>query len=113
MRALRTLLSSMILALALGGPIAAARAADIPPGPPPAPSPPPAAPKDEQGFEKVDGSMMKGESIPAARLVSIAYGVIFAAVAIYAFGVARRTQRVESELADLKSRVERAGGGGK
>jgi heme A synthase len=108
MKLLRYLLSIGIVALALGGPIAAARAADVPPGPPPAP---PTAVKDEQGFEKVDGSMMKGESIPAARLVSIAYGVIFAAVAVYAFGVARRTQRVESELADLKSRVERAGGG--
>jgi predicted cobalt transporter CbtA len=108
MKLLRYLLSIGIIALALGGPIAAARAADVPPAPPPAPAP---AVKDEQGFEKVDGSMMKGESIPASRLVSIAYGVIFAAVAVYAFGVARRTQRVESELADLKSRVERAGGG--
>jgi hypothetical protein len=109
MKLLRYLLSIGIIALALGGPIAAARAADVPPAPPPAPAP---AVKDEQGFEKVDGSMMmKGESLPASRLVSIAYGVIFAAVAVYAFGVARRTQRVESELADLKSRVERAGGG--
>jgi heme A synthase len=95
MRLVRAFLSSIIIALALAGPVRADE-------------PAPAA-QDSEGFEKVDGSMMKGESIPAARLVSIAYGVIFAAVAVYAFGVARRTQRVEAELAELKSRVERAG----
>jgi CcmD family protein len=65
----------------------------------------PAAPPDGDGFEKVDGSMVKGESMPASTLVAAAYGFIFAAVAVYVLSVVSRTRRLEEELDHLRSRL--------
>jgi hypothetical protein len=65
---------------------------------------------DEQGWEKVDSNMMQaGESIPASRLVSIAYGFIFAAVAVFAVSVAARTRRVEEEMDELRRKLDAKG----
>jgi hypothetical protein len=62
---------------------------------------------DGEGWEKVDGNMMQaGESIPASRLVSIAYGFIFAAVAVFAVSIAVRTRRVEDEMDELRRRLD-------
>lgn len=70
----------------------------------------PKPPSDEQGWEKVDGSMMQaGESIPASRLVALAYGFIFASVTVFALSVAARTRRVEEELDALRRKLESKG----
>jgi hypothetical protein len=64
-------------------------------------------PKDNDGFEPVNGDMMqRGESIPANRLVAAAYGFIFASVTVFAVSVAVRSRRVEEELAELKRKLE-------
>jgi len=73
--------------------------------PPPPPATQAAADKDE-GFEKVDGSMQKGESIPADRLVGAAYGFILAAFVGFAVSVALRGRRVEEELDALRRKLE-------
>ena len=66
--------------------------------------------KDTEGFVPVNGDMMqKGESIPAVRLVAIAYGFIWAAVLVWAFTVAERTRRLEDEVTELKRKLERKG----
>ena len=64
--------------------------------------------KDEEGFEPVNGDMMlKGESIPANRLVGAAYGFIFAALVVYTVSVVARTRRVEEEIDALKRKLEK------
>ncbi len=66
--------------------------------------------KDPEGYEPVSGDMVgKDESIPAARLVGAAYGVIFAAVLVYVASVAARARRVEEEVEALKRKLERKG----
>jgi hypothetical protein len=65
------------------------------------------AQKDKEGFEPVDGNMMaQGESIPASRLVSAAYGFICAAMVVYAVSVASRTRKLEEEVETLKKKLE-------
>jgi hypothetical protein len=65
-------------------------------------------PKDAEGFQKVDGSMMApGETIPADKLVAGAYGFIFASVVVYAASIAARTRRVEEEMDELKRKLEK------
>ncbi len=66
--------------------------------------------KDNEGFEKVDSdSMVRGEAIPASRLVALAYGIIFAAVVVWVGSVASRTRRVEDEVEELKRRLQSKG----
>jgi CcmD family protein len=69
---------------------------------------PAAAPqKDAEGFVPVNGDMMQpGESIPASRLVALAYGFIFSAVLVYVASVARRSRRVEQEMDALKRKLQ-------
>jgi CcmD family protein len=63
--------------------------------------------KDSEGFVPVNGDMMQpGESIPASRLVGLAYGFIFAAVLVYVASVARRSRRVEEEMDELKRKLQ-------
>lgn len=63
--------------------------------------------KDNEGFEPVNGDMMQpGESIPASRLVALAYGFIFAVVLVYVASVARRSRRVEEEMDELKRKLQ-------
>ena len=63
--------------------------------------------KDAEGFEPVNGDMMqKGESIPASRLVALAYGFIFASVLVWVGSVARRSRRVEEEMEALKKKLQ-------
>jgi hypothetical protein len=66
-----------------------------------------AQPKDNEGFVPVDGSMMnESETVPARRLVGIAYGFILAAVVAWVASVTRRSRRVEDELEALKKKLE-------
>lgn len=89
--AISLILRLFLLLIALGGPAFAQ-----------------APPKDPEGFEPVDGSMMQtGESLPASRLVATAYGLIFAYVTFYAVSVALRTRKVEQELDELRRRLDK------
>lgn len=45
-----------------------------------------------------------GEQIPAMPLLGAAYGFIWVGVLGYVWSLARRLQKVESEIADLESR---------
>ncbi len=66
-----------------------------------------APPKDNEGFEPVNGDMMQqGESIPASRLVGAAYGFICAAVVVWVASVARRARRLEDEVDALKKKLQ-------
>jgi hypothetical protein len=63
--------------------------------------------KDAEGFEPVNGDMMQpGESLPASRLVGLAYGFIFAAVTVWVASVARRARRLEDEVDELKKKLQ-------
>jgi CcmD family protein len=46
----------------------------------------------------------EGEQIPAFTMVGTAYGFVWVALLTYVWTIARRLQKVESELADLESR---------
>jgi CcmD family protein len=46
----------------------------------------------------------QGEQIPAFTMVGTAYGFVWVALLAYVWSIARRLQKVESELADLESR---------
>jgi CcmD family protein len=46
----------------------------------------------------------EGEQIPAMPLLGAAYGFIWVGVLVYVWSLARKLQKVESELADLESR---------
>lgn len=89
---MKRLLQILFVALLLGG-VASAQPAAAPQ-------------KDAEGFEAVNGDMMQpGETIPAARLVGAAYGFICAAVIVWVASVARRAQRLESEVDELKKKL--------
>jgi hypothetical protein len=66
------------------------------------------AQKDTEGFVPVNGDMMQpGESLPASRLVALAYGFIFASVLVWVGSVVRRSRRVEEEMDALKRKLEK------
>jgi CcmD family protein len=46
----------------------------------------------------------EGEQIPAFTMLGSAYGFVWVALLAYVWTLARRLQKVESELADLESR---------
>jgi hypothetical protein len=64
---------------------------------------------DKEGFEPVNGDMMRGESLPASSLVAGAYGFIFAAVVVYVGSVVSRVRRVEEDVEGLKRKLEGQG----
>jgi CcmD family protein len=58
-----------------------------------------------QQFEKVEN--IPKQEIPAGRMVSIAYGIIWVAILVYVAIVASRIKRVNDQIADLKRRLDR------
>jgi CcmD family protein len=62
-----------------------------------------------QEFQKVDETKKLADNVPAVPFVGIAYGVIWAAVLVYVLAVARGLGRVNSELDELKRKLESAG----
>jgi len=60
-----------------------------------------------QQFEKVEN--LPRQEIPAGRFVAIAYGIIWLAILTYVVIVAAGLRRVNQEIAELKSKVDRAG----
>jgi len=61
------------------------------------------APALAQEFEKVTGPLR--QEIPAVPFVAAAYGIIWLAILLYVFVIARGVARVNGEIADLKRRV--------
>ena len=61
-----------------------------------------------QEFQKVDETKKLADSVPAVPFVGIAYGVIWLAVLVYVLSVARGLGRVNSEMDELKRKLERA-----
>ena len=62
-----------------------------------------------QEFQKVDETKKLADNVPAVPFVGIAYGVIWLAVLVYVLSVARGLGRVNSEMDELKRKLERAG----
>jgi CcmD family protein len=62
-----------------------------------------------QEFQKVDETKKLADNVPAVPFVGIAYGVIWLAVLVYVLAVARGLGRVNSELDELKRKLESAG----
>lgn len=66
-----------------------------------------AQPPAQEGFVPVDQlAGQTQETMPAAPLVAVAYGVAWAAVLIYLFSIWRRLGTVDREIADVARRVE-------
>jgi CcmD family protein len=62
-----------------------------------------------QEFVKVDDAAR--EHLPAPQFVAAAYGFIWVAVLAYVFIVARGLSRTQTELEEMRRRVDRATGG--
>jgi CcmD family protein len=88
------LLSTLALIFVLAAPIAAQQ--------PPAPKAPQAA---QDGFVPVDAPISAQDTIPAPRLVAIAYGFIWVVIFGYVWSVRSRLSRVERELEAVSRRV--------
>jgi CcmD family protein len=69
----------------------------------PAPKTPPAAAQD--GFVPVDAPMNPQDTIPAPRLVAIAYGFIWVVLFGYVWSVRSRLGKVEREMEAVGRRV--------
>jgi CcmD family protein len=65
------------------------------------------APAALQAQEKMEGMGQVSETIPAGPFLAGAYAFIWTAVLVYLISVARRLTRVQSEIADLRRRLER------
>jgi CcmD family protein len=61
-----------------------------------------------QEFQKVDETKKLSDNVPAVPFVGIAYGVIWLAVLVYVLAVARGLGRVNSELDELKRKLQSA-----
>jgi len=61
-----------------------------------------------QEFQKVDETKKLADNVPAVPFVGIAYGVIWLAVLIYVLAVGRGLARVNSELAELRRKIQTA-----
>lgn len=99
-RLLATLMLLCIMALA-------GRALADPAAPPAAPATPAAPPAPTgKDWETVNGAMFDpGETLPASRLVAIAYGFIWVMVAGFVTTVWLRAGKLEGEIADLDRRI--------
>ncbi len=62
-----------------------------------------------QEFQKVDETKKLADNVPAVPFVGIAYGVIWLAVLIYVISVARGLARVNSDLDELRKKLDGAG----
>jgi CcmD family protein len=62
-----------------------------------------------QEFQKVDETKKLADNVPAVPFVGIAYGVIWLAVLIYVISVGRGLARVNSDLDELRRKIDGAG----
>jgi CcmD family protein len=95
---MKTVFRSIVLMLVLAAPAFAQQ---------PAPKTPPAAAQD--GFVPVDAPMNPQDTIPAPRLVAIAYGFIWVMLFGYVWSVRSRLGRVEREMEVVSRRIRTAG----
>jgi CcmD family protein len=63
-----------------------------------------------QEFQKVDETKKLADNVPAVPFVGIAYGVIWLAVLIYVISVGRGLARVNSDLDELRKKLDGAAG---
>jgi len=89
-------IAALVLTLILAVPLAAAAQSQ------PAPRTPAAA---QDGFVPVDAPVSAQDTIPAPRLVAIAYGFIWVVIFGYVWSVRSRLSRVERELEAVSRRV--------
>ena len=68
---------------------------------------PPPKPSAQDAFVPVDAPMNQQETIPAQRLVGIAYGLIWVMLLGYVWSVRSRLARVEREMEALGRRTAR------
>jgi CcmD family protein len=61
-----------------------------------------------QDFQKVDETKKLADNVPAVPFVGIAYGVIWLAVLIYVISVGRGLARVNSDLDELRKKLDGA-----
>jgi hypothetical protein len=61
-----------------------------------------------QNYQPVEGRVR--ESIPAAPFLAAAYAFMWVAVVVYVVLVARRLGRVQSDIEELRRRLEREAG---
>ena len=69
--------------------------------------PPPPKPAAQDAFVPVDAPNNQQETIPAQRLVGIAYGLIWVLLLGYVWSVRSRLARVEREMEALNRRTAR------
>jgi CcmD family protein len=74
-----------------------------------APTQPPPKPAGQDEFVPVTGTPANQETIPAARLVGIAYGFIWVVLFGYVWSVRSRLSRVEREIETVSRRVAAGG----
>lgn len=63
-----------------------------------------------QEFQKVDETKKLADNVPAVPFVGIAYGVIWLAVLVYVISIGRGLARVNSDLDELRKKVDGAAG---
>jgi len=68
-------------------------------------TPPPSKPAAQDGFVPVDAPVTGQDTIPAPRLVAIAYGFIWVVIFGYVWSVRSRLAHVERELEAVSRRV--------
>jgi CcmD family protein len=61
-----------------------------------------------QEFQKVDETKKLADNVPAVPFVGIAYGVIWLAVLVYVISVGRGLARVNSDLDELRKKLDGA-----
>jgi CcmD family protein len=91
---MKTMFRAIVMMLALATPAFAQQ---------PAPTTPPAAAQD--GFVPVDTPMNAQDTMPAPRLVAIAYGFIWVVLFGYVWSVRSRLGKVEREMEAVGRRV--------
>jgi CcmD family protein len=99
---MRSLLAAVLLAIVLASPPIHAQQQQPPPG-----STPSAA---QEGFVPVGRlPAQQQETIPAARLVAIAYGFVWVMLLGYLWSIWNRLSRVEREIASISRRTTSGG----
>ena len=73
--------------------------------PQPAPQPAPSKPAAQDEFVPVNAPMNPQDTIPAPRLVAIAYGVIWVVLFGYVWSVRSRLSTVEREIETVSRRL--------
>lgn len=61
-----------------------------------------------QEFQKVDETKKLADNVPAVPFVGIAYGIIWLAVLVYVISVARGLARVNSDMDELRKKIDGA-----